>query len=368
MTYRVLHIVPNTCYVSGITKVIMNYYKLIDKTKYQFDFLYMDEYEESVNNDISLMGGRYFCIGNIIHYSSFKRNLDQFCKEHVNEYSVVHLHMPFLAIFFYKLKKKLNAKAFVLHAHSTRFGNNFLSNTRNWLFYKLFHNKADSYFACSEKAGIALFKNDYKNNGFFMLDVCSPHDTESIAKNDSKKELGLDNNIVIGHVGVFCPPKNHLFIVDVFNEYLKIQPNAKLLLVGDGPLRKKVQDYVSMKNLNNYVIFTGAQYDVDKFYPAMDAFLFPSIFEGFAMALVEAQSFGIPCLTSDIIVKEVNFNTKVNKMLSLNLGPKEWANNLNEIVNKPTIDEQYSSIFMIENEQRARLLEEKYFSLINENK
>lgn len=276
--------------------------------------------------------------------------------------------MPFLAIFFYKLKKKLNAKAFVLHAHSTRFGNNYLSNIRNWLFYKLFHNEADCYFACSEKAGVSLFKNNFINKGFFMLNICSPHNTDFISKNYAKKELGLNNNIVIGHVGVFCPPKNHLFIVDVFNEYIKMQPNAKLLLVGDGPLRKKVQEYVSAKNLNNYVIFTGAQYNVDKYYSAMDAFLFPSIFEGFAMAIVEAQSFGVPCLTSDIIVEEVNFNTKINKMISLNLSPKEWANNLKEMVNKTTIDEQYSSIFMFENERRARLLEDKYFSLINENK
>lgn len=365
MICRILHIVPNTCYVSGITNVLMNYYKLIDKNKYQFDFLYMDEYEENVNDEVVNLGGRCFCVGNIKSFFKFSININNFCKEHSGEYSVIHLHMPFLALFFYRIKKRLKAKAFVVHAHSTKYGNTYIRNIRNLISYKMFLNKADSYFACSQSAGESLFGKDYINNGFFMLNICgSDRKINNIDREKSKEELLLSKNVVVGHVGVFCEPKNHLFIVDVFDEFLKNHKNAKLLLVGDGPLRNNVEEYVKKKNLENYVIFTGAQNNVDKYYLAMDVFLFPSLFEGYAMALVEAHSFGIPCVYSDIITNDINNYLKHHNSVSLDLGAKHWADVLESALNQGT-ENDYSDTVIAENKYRVQLLENKYSSLSN---
>lgn len=365
MICKVLHIVPSLDYVSGILNSVMNYYSRINKDKIQYDFIYFNESNVNYKNEIEKLGGRYYHFDNMFHYSRFKKQINQFCKDHYGEYSIIYLHMPFLSIFFYELKRRLNAKAFVLHAHSTRFGDTKFTNLRNKILYKMFKEKADCYFACSKIAGESLFDDDYQNNGFYLLNICNIDMSKNApSKEDAKEKLSLENTIVIGHVGIFAHPKNHKFIIDVFGELLKINGNCRLLLVGDGPLRNEIEEYAKSKSVYEKIIFAGPQKDVGKYYAAMDAFIFPSVFEGFAIALVEAQSFGIPCIASDVIVPEANINKDNNCFVSLDLSDKEWAELIiNKINNK--VDCDYLSNFKNETNYRIKLLEDKLLSLSN---
>lgn len=365
MRYKVLHIVPSLSYVSGISSVIMNYYYLIDKDKYQFDFMYIKESDTDYRKEIEKLGGKTFYIDNILNIFDFKKRIKKFCKEHKNEYSIIHLHMPFLYVFFYQLKKKLNAKVFILHAHSTKFGDTTIKNIRNKIAFHVFFKKADSFFACSKEAGFSIFKNNYIRNGYLMQNFVNINFLDyKIPKDIAKKKLSLQNDFVIGHVGIFHEPKNHKFIIDVFSEILQKKPNSKLLLVGDGALRPMIEEYAKTKGVYDHVVFSGSRVDVYNFYSAMDVFLFPSLFEGFAMALLEAQMFNIPCIASDVIIKEVNINKKSNMFLSLNCSSKTWAENVIKIYHK-NIHEDNIDIYKKIAKKNVNSLEKKYFELIN---
>ena len=146
-----------------------------------------------------------------------------------------------------------------------------------------------------------------------------------ISRKEIRAKYGIkDDDFVIGHVGRFYPQKNHIFLIDVFSEVHKQKPNAKLLLLGDGPLQEKVQKKVGALELTDSVLFAGLQKEPAPFYSAMDVFCFPSLWEGLGIVLLEAQYNGLPCVVSDVVPKEAEISNGINRM-NLNTSVQEWA-------------------------------------------
>lgn len=126
------------------------------------------------------------------------------------------------------------------------------------------------------------------------------------ARREIRAKYGIaEDDFVIGHVGRFYPQKNHEFLVDVFCEVRQQNPKAKLLLLGDGPLQEKIRQKVETLGIAESVIFAGLQKDTAPFYSAMDVFVFPSLWEGLPLTLVEAQYAGLPCVVSENVTSEV---------------------------------------------------------------
>ena len=127
-----------------------------------------------------------------------------------------------------------------------------------------------------------------------------------LARSEIRARYGIaENDFVIGHVGRFFPEKNHDFLIDVFFEVLKIKSDAKLLLLGDGPLRENVRQKVESLGIADAVIFAGLQKNPAPFYCAMDVFCLPSLREALGIVLLEAQYNGLPCVASEAVPKEV---------------------------------------------------------------
>lgn len=140
-----------------------------------------------------------------------------------------------------------------------------------------------------------------------------------------RNELGFDENcFVVGHVGRFFKPKNHKFIVDVFSEINKKHENSRLVLVGDGILRKEIEEKVRTLNLENKVSFLGNRLDVADLLSAFDVFLFPSLWEGLPLTLIEAQAAELPCFVSDTITKDINCSNLMT-YLSLDIDAEKWS-------------------------------------------
>lgn len=129
--------------------------------------------------------------------------------------------------------------------------------------------------------------------------------------------------MVIGHIGRFEKPKNHIFLVNVFENVLRYS-DAMLLLIGDGSLKSEIERIVMNKGIEDKVIFLGAQSQVAPYLSAMDCFAFPSLFEGLGIVLIEAQANGLKCFVSDTIPEETNISPLINR-LSLSDSPNEWA-------------------------------------------
>ena len=168
---------------------------------------------------------------------------------------------------------------------------------------------------------------------------------------------------MIGHVGRFMNPKNHTFIIDIFNQFHKDHPNSYLMLVGEGELKTSIQDKVRTLGLEDYVIFTGLRSDVNELLQAMDVFLFPSLYEGLPVSIIEAQAAGLPCLISDKVPIECK-KTDLVYQLSLEDSVNIWADKIHElshIIRKDTYEEIKQSGFdIVEN---AKWLENFYIEL-----
>ena len=142
--------------------------------------------------------------------------------------------------------------------------------------------------------------------------------------------MGWEGKFVVGHIGRFNLQKNHQFLIDAFYEFQKNKTDAILVLIGDGELRKEIERKVSSLNMEDKVQFLGVRDDVDKLYQALDLFVFPSLFEGLPVVLVETQAADLPCIISDTITNEVVINDNVT-VLDLDSGSTVWASKIEKI-------------------------------------
>ena len=192
---------------------------------------------------------------------------------------------------------------------------------------------ATHWLACGEAAAINGWgKNAVKKGKVTILpNAIDPERfkfSES-ARREIRKQYGIkDDDFVIGHVGRFYPQKNHDFLIDVFSEVRKQKPNAKLLLLGDGPLQDNIRQKVGSLGLAEAVVFAGLQKDPAPFYSAMDVFAFPSLWEGLGIVLLEAQYNGLPCVVSEVVPREVDVSSNI---MYLRMQKNLWTKSLFEM-------------------------------------
>lgn len=189
---------------------------------------------------------------------------------------------------------------------------------------------ATHWLACGEAAAINGWgKSAVKKGKVTILPNAIDPDRFKFcetARREIRAKYGIaEDDFVVGHVGRFYPQKNHDFLIDVFAELHKQKANAKLLLLGDGPLQEHIKQKIDSLGLSNYVFFAGLQKDPAPFYSAMDVLAFPSLWEGLPLTLVEAQYAGLSCVVSEDISKEVDVLNNIVR-LRLTDSEKKWAN------------------------------------------
>lgn len=324
---RILHVIGQMNR-GGAESMIMNIYRKIDRTKIQFDFVVHTETICDFDAEIKLLGGKIyncprFTGTNIVSYISF---WNEFFKYH-KEYKIIHGHIGSSASIYLKIAKK-NGLFTIAHSHSAGVNHGIKGS-----MYKVFSYPtrfiADYFFACSEKAGISRYGNKVVNNKSMFsilknaIDVNQYKFSEEI-REKKRKELGLIDKFVIGHVGRFDKAKNQEYLVEIFKVISQRNKDAVLLLIGDGKLKSYLIEKVKNYGLEDRVIFTGVRSDVNELLQAMDVFVFPSIYEGLPVTVIEAQAAGLPCLISDTITDEVCITPLVEK-LPINKEPIVWA-------------------------------------------
>lgn len=297
---RVLHIVT---YMGrgGIETMLMNYYRKIDRERIQFDFLVHRDFEADYDAEILSLGGRIFRLPMLNPFSvDYRRKLNCFFMEH-KEYSIVHSHIDSMSAIPLKYAKKNGIPVRIAHAHNCAEEKNIKYYLK--LYYKRqLSNYANVRMACSDEAGKWLFGNlDY-------ILLSNAIDTEQYkydqtVRKTKRKELGIaPDTLVVGNVARFFPQKNHTFMVQVFNELLIQKPNSVLVLVGEGDsknIKSEIEHECVELGIKDKVMFLGVRNDVPQLLQAMDVYLFPSLFEGLPVSIIEAQTAGLPCLISD---------------------------------------------------------------------
>lgn len=311
----------------GVSNFVMNLYREMDTEHIQFDFAMTAGERALYDDEVLSRGGRIFYFDTTKDVTT---NLRRILREE-GPFQVVHSHVFFYSGLVLAEAKKAKVPIRIAHAHNAHTGE---SRSVPRIAYErgmqmLIRANATHMLGCSEKACRYVFGDKIMKDprAAVMPDGidCDRFAFNPKVREQVRKEYSLDDKFVVGHVGHFNPAKNHEKILSVFAEVCRQRDDAALLLVGDGELEQNVRNRVAELNLIDRVVFAGAHKDVERFYQAMDVFLFPSRYEGFGMAMIEAQCSGLACVASDVVPEETNADGRA-VYLPLENEDSAWAN------------------------------------------
>lgn len=338
-------------HLGGIETYLFKITSHIDRNRFQFDFLAFDDEKPCFYDELTELGCNFkFVRGRRHSFFGNIRDVRELIKK--QQYDIIHCHLNSLSYITPVLEGiKFGAKVIV---HSRNAGSAEGSSSSFFCRinkYILPYSKV-TMVAVSDKAGEWMFGKDRNviilNNGI---------DTKSFAfsntiRIEARKELSIhQDSEVIVHVGAFRPQKNHTFLIDIFKAYSSSHPDALLLLVGEGELKGDIEEKVKLLGLSNKVKFLGKRLDLHRILSASDKFLFPSLYEGFPNALIEAEASGLRCIVSDEITEQACFEDCIRVPLSSSVD--EWVKAL-------------SSAPLEHREGYAKLIEDKGFGIEGE--
>jgi glycosyltransferase EpsF len=312
----------------GVESVVFNYYKFIDKAKVRFDFIIHDDSPREIPDEILALGCKVYKVPPCVRLPAYMKALEEIFVR--GGYKIVHSHMNALSVFALNAAKRAKVPVRIAHSHTSA-GKGRGELGRNMLKYALrpFSRIYPTHlFACSEHAGKWLFGGKAFKQGRVTVihNAVDParfvYDEE--IRSRVRNDLGLNGKFVVGHVGRFTSAKNHFFLIDVFYEIRKKDKDGVLLLVGDGELRRKIEEKADKLNLREDVLFLGGRDDVNELYRAMDVFVLPSLYEGLPVVLVEAVFAALPAVVSDRVTGEAKISDKV-EFMSLRESAEAWA-------------------------------------------
>lgn len=329
----------------GAETMVMNYYRKIDCTKVQFDFMVHRQERGAYDDEIESLGGRIFRMSpiSLTTLSNYQKELYSFFREHP-EYHILHSHMSELGYFAFKEAKQCGVPVRICHAHNAPvfFSETFIEKLKRIpreILARLIRRESTDFFTCSQIAGEWLYGKKLSNKMIFMRNAV---DASLFRYNEEKAKLlklkmGWVDKIVIGHVGRFNPQKNHSFLIEIFETFHKKNPNAILVLAGSGELEHEIMKRVQKKGLEDCVRFLGTRSDMPDLYQTFDLFLFPSLYEGLPVSLVEAQAAGVPCVISDRISSQAHI-VEDYYPVSLDAPLQEWMYVIDKALKKERKD------------------------------
>lgn len=313
----------------GVETTLMNIFRSIDREKVVLDFLLTTDQECDYNAEIRQLGGRIYSVPN--RKEGFYKNrkaLDAFFENHP-EYKIVHMHGASLTyIEPLKAAKRAGVPVRIIHSRNTQQSGSKLHVLLHYWHQRQISNVATHYFACSELARDWMYgkyipaqKCRIINNGIISRKFVFNGNLRELVR----KKLGIENDeFAVVNVGRLADQKNHCFLLDVFKEIVKLNPDSKLFLIGEGSNRGKIEEKIKEYSLDDKVNLLGVRSDINSLLQGMDLFLMPSLYEGLPGSVVEAQGSSLPCLLSDTITREVAI-TNLVKYMSLQTDTARWA-------------------------------------------
>lgn len=358
---KVLQIIDNMN-IGGMESMLMNYYKNMDRKKIQYDFLIFHKEKCFYEDEIKYLGGNVFKItprrkNPVLNFNELKRFFEN------NSYDIVEIHQGVTYLLPIRLAKKYGVKRIIIHSHGVdgKYKKGLYNIYRKKVVIPYLNKNATDFFACSELITEDLFnqercqaKNYYLINN--SVDVTKFMYNEKI-RSSVRKDLNIEKDFVVGHVGRFHYQKNQDFIIQLANKI----PNFKFVLIGEG------EDFEKIKKIApDNVILYGASSKVNYLMQAFDVFILPSRWEGLPLVGVEAQAAGLPVVLSENITKETDIT---GNALFLPLNLEIWMNELNKLRNYNRKDTSK----IIENsgydsKTEAKKLEKIYEKILYKNK
>lgn len=355
--------------LGGIETCIMNYYKHIDRSEFQFDFVDIYGKGFTFSNEIKQLGGKIYILPDCRRSPvSAAYQLRRILKK--GKYDVVHINVLSAANLVPTLVSCIFRKNFsvIVHSHNTDVPSGIFRKLLDRINRNILRRMPVERWACGIAAGRWMWGDSFDGKNVLpnAIDTtCFSFDAN--ARERIRKECEFcEEDCVLGFVGRLVEQKNVLFLVEIMSELCKISPHYKLLIVGDGELKGKLKLKLKQNQLEDFVYFAGVQRNIAPWYSAMDAFVLPSCFEGFPIVGIEAQACGLPCFISDKVSTELKLTDCVF-FLPINQKGKIWAN---EMSGRLKTDRSNCAVFPLEYNMTfaAKQLEKKYFELVEGNR
>lgn len=317
--------------LGGIEAFMMNYYRNIDRSKIQIDFV-VHGFEKGIYDDeIRELGGIIYNVP--IKSESYFANINEL-RNIFNKklYKIVHAHMDAMNTVVLREAKRSGVPIRISHSHNTQhLTNSKIKYALNEYVRKRVCKYATHLFACSVPAAEWLYgKKAVKEGAVYLIKNAIDLDKYRFSdfyRDKYRKVFNVEDNFVIGHIGRFDYQKNHEFLINLFSEFIQLYPKAKLFLVGDGHLRSKIENQILKLGLSKDVIIAGYRKDINQLMNCFDVLCLPSKFEGLAIVLIEAQMNGLNCVASNTIPEEVKLTSLV-KFVSLESNISQWIKQL----------------------------------------
>ncbi len=324
-TIRVLQITTQMVR-GGLETFLMNLYRNIDRDRVQFDFLVHRQAPGDYDEEIRSLGGKIFIVPRQNPFDpGYFKAVRKFFSEH-REYRIAHAHLDCMSALPLSCARKEGVPVRIAHSHNAAQTKDLKLPLKLMCMRKI-PREATELLSCGKAAG------DFMFGGAPYQVIPNAIDTEQFLfqkelREKARKELGFsEEELVVGHIGRFMEQKNHPFLLRIFSALLRKRKNSRLLLVGEGPLMEEMKAQAKELGISENCVFTGVREDTPALYQAMDVFCLPSLYEGFPVVMIEAQTAGLPCLISDTVSPECILTDHVEQ-LPLHAGEEAWAEKL----------------------------------------
>ncbi len=341
----------------GAETMVMNYYRHIDRSKVQFDFLLHRQERGAYDDEIEAMGGHIFRIPPIFNFIAHQKAVREFFNEHP-EYQIIHGHVGELGYCIYKEAASRGVPTIIAHAHNA-------SCDRNWkwpirtILKHLIRPYISTPMTCGDEAAVWLFGKTIAKKAIMLnnaIDAQKYAFNEEI-RNKVRSDMGWEGHWVIGDVARFSPPKNHMGLLSIFKEVLGKEPKALLVLVGEKTgLYEEVKQKAEAIGIAHAVQFLGTRTDVPQLLHGFDVYCSPSLYEGLSLSMVEAQAAGLKVVTSDRVPKQVSICIGLVKFLKLNQHSELWVSHILAPYNRTDTQSNISSAGFDVNKNITKLI------------
>jgi len=320
--------------LGGIQALAYDIIKHNDEGLMEIEILNLDDGQDyPLSHTLEAMGVKIYKLEGIwvrtpLDFPRYFKAVKAWFEQH-HDYDVVHMHSSSKNYYILECAAQWGIPVRVAHSHNTGFQtHNLLSVWLGNLMKRPMMRYATHRLGCSAMACDWLFGAGSVERGEAQV-ILNGIDASLFAfdpqvREEVRKELGLEDKFVIGHVGRYEKQKNHTFLLDIFAEVVKRRDDAVLVLVGIGSLMEAMKQKAASLGIADKVRFLGFRDDRNRIMQAMDSFVFPSLHEGLSVVLIEAQAAGLPVFASDSTTRETLYSPHM-QFLSLNQPAAVWA-------------------------------------------
>ncbi len=358
----------------GISSMILAVCENLDREAVNFDYLVYRDQEEFEDRRVQALGGRKLVASNTDAANKFEKFIYKFFRTYrvlrQERAEIFHINASTPYDCLVGLAARLaGVRTVILHAHNSRPEKSGKGHLVFQNICRMFQPLCgDRYFACSNLANEFMYGSRRRKKAVLVKNGIDTRrfQFDETVRREMRERYGLQDALVIGHIGRLCPQKNHSFLIQIFAELRKLRKDARLVLIGQGELERELMDQVERLELQDRILYIPVTSQPEQFYCMMDLFLLPSLYEGLPVVGVEAQASGLPCIFSDSITRELSITDRAH-YLSLEQSPVEWAEQAVILAGETETDRSVYAIQVRENgfeiRDTAKWLQSFYLSL-----